>query len=214
MLIEDRKLLEKVFAAWKSQKPILVHAEGDQLKMAINLAEKFNKRLHVCHISQAVEVEMVAKAKAKGLAITAGVTPHHLFLLTGEVMKPPLGSRIDQKALWQGLKKGTIDLIESDHAPHALDEKKGKTPAFGVPGLETTLGLMLLAVKQKKVELADVKKWLYNNPRKIFNIPAQKSRLEFDPDLAYTLKEADLKTKCGWSPFNNWTLYGKPLLRS
>ena len=209
MLIEDINLLTKVFAAWPKGKPILVHAEGVQLAAVIGLAAVYNQRLHVCHISQAVEVELVKKAKKAGIKITAGVTPHHLYLPKGQIMKPPLGTVADFKALWQGLNDGTIDLVESDHAPHTKEEKRGPKPAFGVPGLETTLGLMLLAVKKKKAKLIQVKTWLYDNPRKIFNIPAQKTKITFDPDKPYVLKERDLKTKCGWSPFTGWTLYGK-----
>ena len=111
--------------------------------------------------------------------------------------------------MWQGLKDGTIDLIESDHAPHTRAEKIKEPPAFGVPGLETTLGLMLLGVKQKKCTFKQVKKWLYDNPKKIFNIPYQKTKIKFDPDQAWIVKNSELKTKCGWSPFNDWRLYGK-----
>lgn len=210
MLVEDINLLTKVFAAWPKGKPILVHAEGVQLAAVIALSHVYGRKLHVCHISQAVEVELVKKAKKSGLSITAGVTPHHLYLPKDQVMKPPLGTVADAKALWRGLNEGTIDLIESDHAPHTKAEKRGAKPAFGVPGLETTLGLMLLAVKQKKVKLGQVKKWLYDNPRKIFHIPAQpKTYIEFDPDKPYRLREQDLATKCAWSPFTGWTLYGK-----
>lgn len=213
MLIEEPKVLDRVFVAWKSDKPILVHAEGSQLKVALDLAKKHKRRLHVCHISQAVEVELVKRAKKAGLKITAGVTPHHLFLKPGdELMKPPLGSLNDQRALWQGLKDGTIDLVESDHAPHTKEEKQKQPSAFGVPGLETTLGLMLLAVKQKKVKLNQVKQWLYTNPKKIFNLPEQKTKIKFDPNQPWTVKASELKTKCGWTPFNNWRLYGKVIL--
>lgn len=223
MLIEDINLLTKVFAAWLKPKPILVHAEGEQLKMAIALGKQFNRNLHVCHISLKKEVEWVRQAKTAGQKITAGVTPHHLFLKQGAaVMKPPLGSLNDQSVLWQGLKDGTIDLIESDHAPHTKEEKEPPArlasesvagrPAFGVPGLETTLGLMLLGVKQKKCTLNQVKKWLYDNPKKIFNIPDQKTKIKFDPNLPWIVKNSELKTKCGWSPFNNWRLYGKVII--
>lgn len=208
MLIEDVKLLTKVFRAWPKGKPILVHAEGVQLAAAIGLAGLYNQRLHVCHISQAVEVEMVKKAKKSGLKITAGVTPHHLFLKPGDaIMKPPLEEPIDQQALWQGLKNGTIDLVESDHAPHLKNEG-----LFGVPGLETTLGLMLLGVKQKKCTLAQVKKWLYDSPKKIFKIPRLKTKIKFDPDKSWLVKESELKTKCAWSPFADWRLYGKVIV--
>jgi dihydroorotase-like cyclic amidohydrolase len=210
MLIEDVNLLAKVFAAWPKGKPILVHAEGVQLAAVIGLAALYRQRLHVCHISQAVEVELVKKAKKAGIKITAGVTPHHLWLpFNSALMKPPLGSKQDQSALWRGLNEGAIDIVESDHAPHTLAEKQQTPPAFGVPGLETTLGLMLLGVKKKKCTLAQVKIWLYDKPRKIFNIPASKNTIKFDPNQPWVVQESNLKTKCGWSPFLGWQLYGK-----
>lgn len=195
--------LETVFQAWESEKPILVHAEGEELAMAIAMAKKFKRKLHVCHISLKEEVEWVRQAKKAGQRITAGVTPHHLFLQPGAaMMKPPLFG--DQEWLWQGLQDGTIDIVESDHAPHLKSEK-----LFGVPGLETTLGLMLLGVKQSKCTLEQVKTWLYDNPKRIFKIPDQKMQIKFDPDKAWLVDEAKLKTKCGWSPFAGWQLYGK-----
>jgi dihydroorotase len=205
MIIKNEKVLGKIFAAWESNKPILVHAEGEKLQLAIKLAEKFKRRLHVCHISLKEEVEWVRQAKKDGQKLTAGVTPHHLWLKEGKAqMKPPLGISEDLRALWQGLGDGTIDLVESDHAPHLKDENK-----FGVPGLETTLGLMILGVKQKKCSLDQVKTWLYDNPKKIFNIPDQKATIKFDPDKEWTVAESKLKTKCAWSPFSGWRLYGK-----
>ena len=165
MLILDHELLEKVFSAWNSTKPILVHAEGEQMVTALSLADKYKRRIHVCHISQKIEVELVRKAKEQGQNVTAGVTPHHLYLtkeaiirMKGYAMvKPPLGTDEDMKALWEGLKDGTIDIIESDHAPHTKEEKNpvdtNKNPAFGMPGLETTLGLMYKRSEEHTSEL-------------------------------------------------------------
>ena len=230
LLIEDKEKLDNIFSAWNFEKPILVHAEQMQLEHTIFLAEKYKRRLHVCHIALASEVEMVQKAKEKGLSISAGVTPHHLFLtvedtktppnlpfVKGEerrgsfmTMKPLLGNQQDQDALWKGLLDGTIDLVESDHAPHTLQEKSGEKPMFGVPELETTLGLLLKSVHNKKIALEQVKQFLYDRPKNIFHIPDQKDTyIEFEPEKPYILKKENLKTKCGWSPFENWELYGK-----
>jgi len=218
MLVEDRELLEKVFSAWKSDKPILVHAEGEQLAMALSLAQIHEKRLHVCHISQASEVEMVRRAKKNEQKVTAGVCPHHLYL-TGEarekmkgyaMMKPPLGTSADKEALWVGLNDGTIDIVETDHAPHTREEKEKDLPAFGVPGLETAVGLLFKAVKDGRIKKDDVVKLLYTNPKRIFNIPDQADTYtECDPEKAYVVAPP-YETKCGWSPFEGMTLYGKP----
>lgn len=218
MLIEDLTLLENVFSAWKSDKPILVHAEGVQLAAAIALAHVYSKRIHVCHISQAIEVELVRLAKAKGQKVTAGVCPHHLYM-TGDarekmkgyaVMKPPLGTQADMDALWKGLKDGSIDIVETDHAPHTKQEKEKDPPAYGVPGLETAVGLMYKAVKDKRITRKDVVKFLYTNPKKIFKIPNQpKTYIELDPDKEYVVGKDGYESRCGWSPFDGWKLYGK-----
>ncbi len=218
MLIEDQTLLTEVFKAWNSPKPILVHAEGPQLDMAVAMAAKYNRRLHVCHISQAIEVEVVRKAKATGQLVTAGVCPHHLYMTGADretmkgyaMMKPPLGTLEDQKGLWTGLADGTIDMVETDHAPHTHEEKEKESPAFGVPGLETAVGLLFKAVHDGKITEEDITRLLYTNPKKIFNIPDQPDTyVEIDTEAGWTVGEGGYETKCGWSPFDGWKLPGK-----
>jgi dihydroorotase (multifunctional complex type) len=218
MLIEDALLLEGVFKAWKSKKPILLHAEGVELARAISLGYSCGKRIHVCHISQEMEVALVREAKKRGQNITAGVTPHHLFLseearekIKGyAVMKPPLGTKKDQEALWHGLKDGTIDIVETDHAPHTKEEKEKDPPAFGVPGLETAAGLLFKAVKEGRIREEDVIKFLYENPRKIFEIPETgETYITLDPEKSYIIGSDGSVTKCGWSPFDGCEVYGK-----
>ena len=218
MLIEDATLLENVFKAWESTKPILVHAEGPQLDSAVALAKAHNRRLHVCHISQASEVNVVRQAKENGQQITAGVCPHHLFMTDADremmkgyaMMKPPLVTREDQKALWRGLNDGTIDIVETDHAPHTREEKEKDPPAFGVPGLETAVGLLFKAVHEGKIKEADITTFLYTNPKKIFNIPDQSDTfVELDLEAEWTVGQGGYESKCGWSPFDGWKLPGK-----
>ncbi len=218
LLIEDPEVIEQIFMAWQSEKPILVHAEMEKAKLAIALAEKHKRRLHICHISKAEEVAMVRQAKKQGLPVTAGATPHHLFLIDKDVealgpfamMKPPLGTKADQEALWQGLTDGTIDIVESDHAPHTKEEKLSDKPPFGVPNLETTLGLMFKAAHEGKLTKADVVRLLYDAPRRIFNLPEQVDTfVELDPEESYVIGTNGYQTKCGWSPFDGWTAYGR-----
>ncbi len=218
MLIDDIHLLEPVFAAWESSKPVLVHAEGVQLAAAIALAELYERRLHVCHISQAVEVELVRRAKAKGHRITAGACPHHLFL-TGEaratlgalaIMKPPLGTQEDQDALWAGIGDGTIDVVETDHAPHTKQEKAGDPAPFGVPGLETAVGLLCKAAHDGRLSVAQIQTLLHDNPKEIFDLPEQPDTyVELDPERPYTIGSAGYQSKAGWSPFEGWEAYGQ-----
>lgn len=201
---------EDIFKAWESPKPILVHAEGSQLEKAIELAKKYNRKLHVCHVSLASEVELIRNTKHEHrITISAGVTPHHLFLTEGK-MKPPINTEKDKEALWRGIADQTIDLIETDHAPHLQSEK-----AFGVPGLETALGLMGLAIYEKRITNNDLIKLMHDNPKRIFNIPAWPAgrpdtdgHIEVDFEKSYTVA-GPYETKCNWSPFEGWTLYGK-----
>jgi len=217
-LIDNPKILENIFSAWRSEKPILVHAEGKKVKECIILAKKYNRHLHICHISQKEEVEMVRIAKKEKIKITTGITPHHLFLIDKDLetlgpfamMKPVLGTKKNQDALWQGVLDGTIDLVESDHAPHTKDEKSAQKPAFGVPGLETTLGLLFKAAHDKKITEKDIIRLLFDNPKKIFNIPDQKNTyIELDPNKPYIIGADGYQTKCNWSPFDGWKAFGK-----
>jgi len=218
MLIEDLALLEKVFAAWASDKPILLHAEGTQLAAAIALGYLYGRRLHVCHITQGIEVELVRLAKAKSQPISAGTCPHHLFMTEKDreikkgyaTMKPPLGPQSDQDALWAGLIDGTIDIVETDHAPHTREEKEADPPAFGVPGLETVVSLMFTAAKDGRISEDDVVKFLHTNPKRIFGIPDQPDTyVELDPEKSYVVAPP-YESKCGWSAYEGMTLFGKP----
>lgn len=217
MLIEDSNKLEKVFREWESEKPILVHAEGKQLETVIGLASSYDRRLHVCHISLEEEVELVREAKSSGQKITAGVCPHHLFLINDDekdlgslaMMKPPLGTKQDLESLWEGLIDGTIDLVESDHAPHTLDEKESDKPPFGVPGLETMFSLVLKGIRERGLSEDLLELWFYRNPKEIFDIPEQENTyVMVDLDETWVVGEYGYETKCDWSPFEGLELPG------
>ena len=218
MMIENQEQLERIFKDWKSKKPILVHAEGPQLELALQLGKTYKRKMHICHLTQATEVVMVRRAKEQKQDISVGVSSHQLFLTNMDVpklkgyavMKPPLGTEDDRQALWEGIQDGTIDLVETDHAPHTKAEKEQSPPVFGVPGLETALGLLCLAVKQKLLKKSDVKRLLYDTPKKRFKIPTQpNTHIEVDFDIPYTVGSDGYETKCGWSPFDGWEVCGK-----
>lgn len=218
LLMEDDKVLEAVFSSWPKEKPVMVHAEGETLQKAIILAKKFDKRLHVCHVSLEKEIEQIRAAKKDGMQISAEVTCHHLFLTNKDIerlgpygmMKPPLESTEDQGALWQGIMDGTIDMVASDHAPHTKEEKQGEKPAFGVPGLETTLPLLLTAVNEGHLSIERLIELTSTNPRKIFGAPEQKDTyVEVGTRESYIIENDSLQTKCRWSPFAGMKVTGK-----
>ncbi len=218
LLLQDLALLEGIFTAWPGPKPILVHAEGTELAAAIALGRLYDQRLHVCHITQAIEVELVRRAKASGQQVTAGVCPHHLYFTASDVarlkgygvMKPPLGTLEDRDALWEGLRDGTIDVVETDHAPHTKEEKEADASAFGVTGLETAVGLVCRGIKEGKLSEDMLVKLLHERPRRIFNLPTQPNTyVELDPDEPYQIK-GPYQTKAGWSSFEGMEAYGRP----
>jgi len=210
LLVENLAVLENHFKYWPKDSPILVHAEDGTILKAILLTKIYQKKLHLCHLSQASELEIVKWAKKKGYQITCEVAPHHLFLNEDKgkklgplgMMRPPLRTKEDNLALWRGLKDDLIDIIATDHAPHALEEKMSTNPPNGVPGLETALPLLLTAVNEKEISPKLLEKVLYENPRRIFNIkPLKNTYLEIDLKEKWVIKNETLYTKCGWTPF-------------
>lgn len=216
LLVEDKKLLEKIFAVWPKEKPLLVHAEEKTLEKAIKIAQKTGRRIHCCHVSLSSEVKMIKRAKDAGLPVTFEVCPHHLFLTEDDVknlgpygrMKPPLRSKKDVEFLWRNIK--FVDMIATDHAPHTRAEKEGDKPPYGVPGLETSLSLMLTAVYENRLTLNDVRRLMFDGPAKLYSFKQDKNTfIEVDLSENWIVQQNELKTKCRWSPFGDWRLRGR-----
>ena len=234
MLIEDDEILKKVF---KNSKLVLVHAENEMIDKAIELNKNCGKGLYVCHIPSENELKKVINAKknnelnTKEHPIYAEVTPHHLFLNT-EIresteqnkmllrMKPELREKSDNEFLWEAINRGEIDTIGTDHAPHLISEKLEKI-TFGMPGVETSLALMINAFNEGRISLEMIQKLMCENPAKIMKIE-KRGKLEegFFADIIVvdTQKEwivavdDTIESKCGWTPYENWKLKGKNTL--
>lgn len=215
----DEKSLESVFVAWssitKGQKPILLHAEEDIIGTVLKVIKKTGQPAHVCHVSSQYELSKIVQAKEDNVPVTCGVCPHHLFLTEDDVkhikgfglMKPSLKSKKDQTYLWDHMKY--VDIIESDHAPHTYEEKTSDSPPFGVPGLETTLPLLLTAVEEKRFTMDDIVAKCFTRPKEIFHLPEQgDTYIEIDP-IEYEIRNELLFTKCKWSPFAGMKVKGK-----
>lgn len=220
MLVEEEKVLENLF---KESKIVSVHAEDEMVDKAIDLARKFRKPLYLCHLSKKNEVEKLRAAKKEGLKIYGEVAPHHLFLDSSMansllIMKPELKGKEDNEALWLGLKDGTIDTIGTDHAPHTLEEKSSKT-TYGIPGVENSLELMLKELN-KKIDMKTLQRVMSENPAKIFGIIGKgKIEVGYDADLVVvdlnnkeTIKNENVVSKCGWTPYSGIVGGGKVLL--
>jgi carbamoyl-phosphate synthase/aspartate carbamoyltransferase/dihydroorotase len=205
------------FEKWNSDIPIAIHAEKKSMAAAILIADLYNQPVHICHVSTKEEIELIRRAKEKGIPITCEVTPHHMFLTQKDIpdigigrgeVRPVLASEEDQIALWKNF--DVIDCIATDHAPHTLEEKDSKNPPPGFPGLETALPLLLTAVKQGQLSIEDIIKKMHTNPARIFNIPTfDNTYIEIDPDEKWTIKGIEQITKCGWTPFEGWKVQGK-----
>ena len=186
-------------------------------------------RYHVAHISTKAALDLVRKAKQDGLQVTCEVTPHH-FTLTDEdlfhadrkgnyIMKPPLSSVENREALLEALADGTIDAIATDHAPHASHEKEcpADQAAFGIIGLETSLGLTITELVEKKViTISRAIELMSVNPRKILNLkpilfkPGEKANFSIiDPEAEWIVTSSSLQSKSSNTPFLNRSLKGK-----
>ena len=195
-------------------------------KLALKLSKKYQRRLHILHLSTGIEAELLRQDKPTW--VTAEVTPQHLVLTTAEYarigtlaqMNPPLRSADNLDVLWQALLDGVIDFIATDHAPHTLAEKAQPYPQSpsGMPGVETSLAVMLTQAKQGKCTVAQVAHWMSKAVADAYLIPNKGVIAPgYDGDLVLVDLEnykpvlrAELQTKCGWSPFEGQNLTGWP----
>lgn len=216
LCLSDLDSLRAHCATWPADRPLLAHAEGRTIPALLFVAEMYDRAVHLCHISRRDEIELIAAAKARGVKVTCEVCPHHLFLtLDGSGLepgfvevRPRLAAQSDVDALWAHL--DIIDCFATDHAPHTRAEKGGASPPPGYPGLETALPLWLTAVSSGRLTLDDVVARMHANPRRIFGLPNQPDTwIDVDPDLVWTIRADEAQTRCGWTPFEGWTVRGR-----
>ncbi|MEG4119596.1 dihydroorotase [Microcoleus sp. N9_B4] len=197
-------------------------------ELAVKLSKKYQRRLHILHLSTGEEAEFLRQEKPSW--VTAEVTPQHLLLNTSAYetigsfaqMNPPLREPRDNEILWQALLDGVIDFIATDHAPHTLAEKAQEYPntPSGMPGVETSLPLMLTQAVEGKCTVAQVANWMSAAVAKAYNIPNKGAIAPgFDADLVLVDLEnyrpvvgAEMASKCGWSSFEGWSLTGWPVV--
>jgi dihydroorotase len=195
-------------------------------ELALSLSKKYRRRLHILHLSTKEEVDLLRGDKPAW--VTAEAIPNHLLLSVDDYvrldtlvqMNPPIRTKYDNAALWRGLHDGIIDIIATDHAPHTLEEKRQGYPKApsGMPGVETSLPLMLTEMKAGRCTLAQIQKWMSFGPAETYGIANKGKILEgWDADL--TLVDIDeskvvhndeMFTKVHWSPFAGRELTGWP----
>lgn len=202
-------------------------AEDVMINRDVALAEATGGRLHVMHVSTANGVEILRRAKSRGVRVTAEATPHH-FTLSDESLKtfdanfkmnPPLRGREHVEAVVAGLADGTIDAIASDHAPHAEEKKMhdlAQAP-FGIVGLETSLGLVITRlIEPGHIDWPTAIRKMSLAPAEILGIPKGTLRLGadaditiIDPKVRWTVDPAQFHSKSRNTPFAGWELTGR-----
>lgn len=217
------------YARFHNHKGICSESEWAQIERDCLLAEKTGVKYHVCHISTKESVDIIRKAKARGVKVTCETGPHYLTMCDMDLeedgrfkMNPPLRSAEDRDALIEGVLDGTIDVIATDHAPHSDEEKsKGlEKSAMGVVGLETAFAVLnTKLVKTGIITLEKLVDMMSVRPREIFGIEGGKiaegevaNLCLLDADREWTVEPDKFVTMGRATPFENWKLQGENLL--
>jgi len=231
---EDEDRLQSRIAQFKGRTDIAAHAECRDVecamiatKRASALAKDHDHRLHIVHLTSGAEADWLASNK--GDLITTEVCGQHLTFDQDDVeqrgvrslMNPPIRYTEDRDTLWKRLKDGTIDCVVTDHAPHTLEAKSVGYPnaPAGMPGVETSLPLMLTHAMDGKCSVSDVVRWMCAGPAKVYGIENKGSLIEgYDGDLTLvdletrrTITDDDTWTKVGWTPYAGMELTGLPM---
>jgi dihydroorotase len=257
LLVSDLKDLDEIFG--NGSRLIAVHAEDDGIidaakeiykystdfnhhqfvrppeaalkatTLAVELSIKYQRRLHILHLTTEDEVRYLEIQKSKA-PISVEVCPQHFLLSAPYVyeklgayaqMNPPLRDMKHGEALWNGLTQGVIDCIATDHAPHTHEEKAnpfGSAPS-GMPGVETSLPLMLDRANRGLCKLEDVVKWMCEKPVELYKVKNKGHiHVGYDADLVLvdmgkqkTIENGKLFTKVNWSPYHGWNTTGWPV---
>lgn len=225
-LARDGVMHEGYFSTILGLKGIPAAAEEAIVARDIILADLTGARLHFTHLSTAGSVELIRRAKEANISVTCEVTPHHLVLTdeclssynTNYKVNPPLRGKEDMVALWKGLAEGVIDVIATDHAPHARHEKEMEIEAapFGVVGLETAVPVLLTERAKYELSIADLIAKMTVNPAGVLNLQRGVLKPNWPADITIIDTKAkvevnplNFESKSCNSPFSGWQLKGK-----
>ena len=194
----------------------------------VRIAERYKKKAHILHVTTKQEIDFLSQHKGN---ITFEITPQHLTIFAPDCyeklgtyaqMNPPLRDKSHYDRLWYGVRNNFLDTIGSDHAPHlkANKEKNYPNSPSGMPGVQTLMPVMLNHVNNEKLSLKQLMDFVCENPVKIFGIKNKGFIKEgFDADFTIVdmnkkilIKNKNIESKCGWSPFDNFEFKGTPVL--
>lgn len=209
-------------------KGICSESEWWQVERDIRLAEEAGCQYHVCHVSTKESVSLVRAAKARGLRVSCETAPHYLLLTDEDLreegrfkMNPPLRSRADREALLEGIQDGTIEVVATDHAPHAAEEKaRGLAgSAMGIVGLECAFPLLYkYLVLGGVIPMARLVELMALNPRRLFGLEGGVEAGDaadftvFDLGAEYDVDPAAFLSKGRATPFAGWRVQGRTML--
>lgn len=225
---EDNSLLfggyihDGEYARMHGHRGISSASEYKQIERDLRLAEETGCAYHVCHISTKESVELIRQAKARGVDVTCETAPHYLVLCDEDMqedgrfkMNPPLRSREDKKALIEGIKDGTIDMIATDHAPHSAEEKgRGlEKSLMGVVGLETAFPVLYTELVMKNIITLDrLVELMSFKPKERFGIDTNNDFAVFDISEAYKIDPENFLSMGRATPFAGREVFGRCLL--
>lgn len=221
---------EDLAAHTEARPPI---AEAEAINRVATFARYTRCPVHIFHLAAGEGVELVRRAREWGVDITAETCPQYLFLDVTDPavarwgararVNPPLRDRRHSERLWEGLREGVVGMIASDHAPHPLEDKEKESvweAAAGMPGVETTLYLLLTEVHRGRVTLPDVVRWLSEAPARTWGVYPQKGALRAGSDADLTIVDLDregviraerLHSKARFTPYEGWAYRGAPV---
>lgn len=193
--------------------------EEISIRDIFNASQGLGNRIHICHVSSCEGLELL---KNRASNISCGVTPHHSLLSVEKNLgtpsfykvNPPVRTSFDKEALFNSLKNGLVDILESDHAPHTRDEKAVDFDSVpcGLPGVETMYPLFLYLVKKEILSFQRLISLMCTRPAELIGIPKGKIEVGRDADFVVVdfkdvgkIRSENLHSKCGWTPFEDWS---------
>ena len=226
ILNKNKKLIKKgdvhSHPVWRSEECAI-----SSTRRIVRIAELYKKKAHILHVTTKQEVDFLSQHKGN---ITFEITPQHLTIYAPDCydklgtyaqMNPPIRDKSHYDRLWYGVKNNLNDTIGSDHAPHLKVNKDKDYPnsPSGMPGVQTLMPVMLNHVNDKRLSLSQLINFVCENPIKIFGIK-NKGYIKEDYDADFTIvdmnkkitiKNENIESKCGWSPFNGFEFKGSPV---